>query len=138
MEGSEIEDSEDTQSEMEVLKTRALSYEKQYFTDEPTSSSPATTKMKNLPLRNIFITCREHSTVVKWSEINNKYTKCVKYDISETLKNGNLPRQKDVLALLLTLKHDNLGRSANCERECAIQVCLHWIYCNVYTISIFR
>ena len=47
-----------------------------------------------------------------------------------------LPNGSEVLQHLLTLKAENQGRYANNERECAIALCLQWIYCNVYPISI--
>ena len=48
-----------------------------------------------------------------------------------------LPRQRDVLLYLLTKRKENAGlHGTNHNRKCTMDVALHWIYCNVYLLSI--
>ena len=47
-----------------------------------------------------------------------------------------MQRGKDVLSYLLSLKRTNSGKKLNNEHECAMDLVLHWISCNVYPISV--
>ena len=130
----------DPGEEYEILVTRACSY-----TREPVeiseSSTPDQRKTKTSNRKSEFLKCSEHDDggSSRWSdEVNGACSKCFKYStIFESFNNGILPRKKEVLSYLLTLRHSNNGKqNASNFHNCALDLSLHWIYCNVYPISI--
>ena len=118
----------DVLSDKNVLVKRAL---------ENTSST--TSKQRKLRPQNKFLLCKDHyiSPDEKWKEnIHGACEKCFKYRIRETLPNGHLPNGHEVLEYLFTLRSRNNGRQINNTRLVTQDLCLHWIYCNVYPASI--
>ena len=121
--------------EMEVLVTRAS----QYCRPTETCSTPYQGKNKSSIRNSAYLKCKEHdyNSSKNWTEVNTACSSCLKYSTSsEGLCNGVLPRGKDVLSYVLSLKRMNSGKKINNEHECAMDLVLHWIYCNVYPISI--
>jgi hypothetical protein len=47
-----------------------------------------------------------------------------------------IPLGVEVLSRLLTAKANQHGRHVNPEYECTVELVLHWIYSNVYPISV--
>ena len=125
----------DEEAQYNTLVTRAREYEIQEETF--TSSTP---KPKILKRNSNFLKCKEHSNIanLRWETINENCKSCLNFEMKLKLKNGVLPRNKDVLEYLLTIKMDSSGQhnSNNHERQCAMDVILQWIYCNVYPTTI--
>ena len=126
--------STDFDKDLELLVTRAGEYSK----ESNSVSTPTQPKPKNSARNSAFLKCEEHDTSKTWTDINSSCSKCIIYSLGcDNLPNGILPRGKDVLSYLLTLKRMNSGKSwINSEHNCAMDLVLHWIYCNVYTISV--
>lgn len=126
--------------EMQILVTRAGRYPKECpLEDTPSCSTPTSTKEKSSPRNSSFFKCKEHYTgkSKSWTDINKSCAKCVNYSKAYlNFPNGILPRGKEVLSYLLTLKHNNTGKRINNEHECAMDLVLHWIFCNVYPVSV--
>lgn len=118
--------------EMELLVTRAGKYSKQDICSTPTSNPKAKSSIRN----SAFLKCKEHDGSKTWSDQNTNCASCIKYISCENLGNGTLPRGKDVLSFLLSLKRTNTGKTKSSEHECTMDLVLHWIYCNVYPLSI--
>ena len=94
--------------EMEALVTRAGKYAR----ETPACSTPSQAKSKSSVRNSVFIKCKEHDGQSKtWTDVNSTCTVCIKYSTScESLSNGILPRGKDVLSYLLSLKRTNSGK----------------------------
>lgn len=120
--------------EMETLVTRASIYSRELGM----SSSTSNQMISKSSIRNsAFLKCKEHMQSKNWTDINSACSNCLKYSVNcEHLSNGILPRGKDVLSYLLSLKCSNSGKSVNSIHDCAMDLVLHWIYCNIYPISI--
>ena len=126
-------DEDELHDDHNVLVTRSQQIYKRSL-KQAVESTPA--KKSKTSKRHNYFFCKEHSNAKKWTEGNTTCQFCIKYDLSEGFKNGMLQNGKEVLQYLLSLKAENQGRHANNEYECAVLLCLQWIYCNVYPISI--
>ena len=133
---------EEHSCDYQELVTRAQSYFK--AADEAVSSSTTGTKSKTPFTRNeLFMKCKDHFKLKKKDEVWNAESKncheCVKFSLSSTLPNGHLPTHNQVLEYFLYARSIDRGnQSSFATRTVAIDIDLHWIYCNFYTISLKR
>ena len=83
-----------------------------------------------------FLKCENHHHEKEWSK--GECTKCILFTKSNTLPPGKLPNKHEVLSFLLTKGEDNFGKGEKRSilHEAASCLALHWIYCNVYPISL--
>ena len=138
---SEVTISSAETDEYGKLITRAREYEKERTDTCLSTSTPVPKKAsKGQPPRSKFLICQEHSnseSSLQQSEISH-CSSCIKFKTAETLPNGVLPTCKEVLEYVLTNKRicGQSGQKKNVVRECAVNLALHWIYCNVYTVSV--
>ena len=133
---------EKNESEFMTLATRAAEYQRPSIdpTHAPTASPTERRESDKLPKRNtVYLKCKDHCVKTKdkfWTEENTSCLSCLKYDVCNNFRNGVLPREKEVLEYLLTLKSQQTGVAGDKCRMVAIDLKLHWIYCNVYPIDI--
>ena len=71
-----------------------------------------------------------------WTDLNSQCSSCIKYEIREEFRSGILPRQKEILEYLLTIKTKLTGKHVDDSREVAMDLKLQWIYCNVYPLTV--
>ena len=122
--------------EFNCLLTGAEAYSK----DEQISSTPSSNPSKKqrrptLPQRNtIYINCKDHADS-GFATAKSCFI-CWAYESRTDFKNGLLPRGSDVLDLLITERYTNKGKNIVVSRLCAEKLCLQWIYCNVYPLSV--
>ena len=68
--------------------------------------------------------------------MNSLCISCITYEIREEFRSGILPRQKEILEYLLTIKTKLTGKHVDDSREVAMDLKLQWIYCNVYPLTV--
>jgi len=129
---------EEEQEQLEFLKTRATVYQR-HNDLELTDSLTTVRKTK----RNAnFMLCRNHCPTGKekiaWdNSIHGACNSCMKFEMREHLPNGVLPKSKVVLEYLISLRLQNDGiHGYNSFRETSISLVLHWIFCNIYPLTI--
>ena len=71
-----------------------------------------------------------------WTDLNSQCSSCIKYEIREEFRSGILPRQKEILEYLLTIKTKLTGKHVDDSREVVMDLKLQWIYCNVYPLTV--
>lgn len=76
-----------------------------------------------------FLLCSEHKTLDK------SCSNCLVFPIQESLPNGKLPTTKQVIGYLFHINNSNNGKQHNNIPGVALDIMLHWITCNVYTIA---
>ena len=134
-------DQSEENCEFNELHTRAAAYQKQLDLSSNTicNSSPQKSARNK-----VYLKCKIHNPKKKkedsWCKENEKCKSCVKFNSLDEFQNGKLPRFKDVLERLLTLKLEqaNKGQIVRTDsyRETTTEIIIHWIYCNVYPLSI--
>ena len=87
--------------------------------------------------------CRDHCPITRaskktdvWTDFNSQCSSCIKFEIREKFHSSILPRQKEILEYLLTIKMKLTGKHVDNSREVAMDLKLHWIYCNVYPLTV--
>ena len=87
--------------------------------------------------------CRDHCPITRaskktdvWTDFNSQCSSCIKFEIREKFRSSILPRQKEILEYLLTIKMKLTGKHVDNSREVAMDLKLHWIYCNVYPLTV--
>ena len=138
-------DGDEFQAECFELQTRAKSYNTSpnLLQSPPTStanSSRASSRYNN------YLKCITHCPRSRkgdrWLKENDSCNSCVTFNSGfSEFSNGKLPRNKDIIERLIYIKSQRSGKKdkrgqIDCEREVALDVCLHWIYCNVYPLSV--
>ena len=96
-------------------------------------------KSRKTPQRNVFLKCNDHFAQASsnlWLDENAQCSSCIKFESTQTLKSGILPRNSDVISLLLTKRAQNTGKKVNNFNECAIITSLLWVNCNIYPASL--
>ena len=86
--------------------------------------------------------CRNHCSITTaskktnvWADLNSQCSSCIKYEIREEFRNSILPRQKEILEYLLTIKIKLTEKHFDNSREVSMGLKLQWIYYNVYPWS---
>ena len=118
--------------ECDLLITRSGYYDRKSHDNTELDKTPGknVTRKENT---NCYILCYEHKTIVMDCE------NCFLSTVEKSLPNGRLPSTKQVLSYLFHRFDKNFGQQQmNIIRYAIIGVILHWISCNVYTISICR
>ena len=120
--------------EMQLLITRANQYEKNIYS-ETKASNTSTPKGKQTQRNNNFLKCKNHDNNSKsWSSENASCGVCYNFEVIESLgERPILPRIGEVLSLVLTKK---LPGRQDCLLECAYEIALKWINCNLYPVSV--
>ena len=128
------------ENDYDSLVTRTHEYQR---TLESPLSSPPSRKKGFLPKRNhVYLKCKAHTNpnVAKskdsWKEENTTCSSCIKYESRDYLRSGILPIGKEVMEYLLTLRSKLNGLPGDKQRLVALDVKLHWIFCNVYPLSL--
>ena len=134
----------DDETEYSFLVTRASEYKKVGETLPSTNTSTPVRHPKELPKRNaVYMKCRDHCPITRaskktdvWTDFNSQCSSCIKFEIREKFRSSILPRQKEILEYLLTIKMKLTGKHVDNSREVAMDLKLHWIYCNVYPLTV--
>ena len=134
------------ETEYSFLVTRASEYREVAETIPSTNTSAPTPVRhpKMLPKRNaVYNKCRDHCPITRaskktdvWTDLNSQCSSCIKYEIREEFRSGILPRQKEILEYLLTIKMKLTGKHVDNSREVAMDLKLQWVYCNVYPLTV--
>ena len=126
-------------AEKDILITRAHEYDRVVKETDSESVASKGNRVK-LQKQNNFFSCRDHYTnpSAVWQEdIHGSCMKCLKYELLEQLPNGHLPNGLEVLEYLVTSKTENAGRQTNNNLLVAQDLCLQWIFCNIYPKDIY-
>ena len=134
----------DDETEYSFLVTRASEYRKVGETLPSTDTSTPVQHLKKLPKRNaVYMKCRDNCPVTSaskktdvWTDLNSQCSSCIKCEIREEFRIDILPRQKEILEYLLTIKIKLTGKHVDNSREVAMDLKLQWIYCNVYPLTV--
>ena len=120
----------DNIEELELLRTDPNYDRSDILESSPSNQTTSARSEKHPPINvNIFV-CKEHHHA-SWTEVHENCQKCIKYSI----ESGKLPTGIEVLSFI-TKKAENTGKRVNNDSECAIRLTLHWIYRNVYPMTI--
>ena len=114
------------------LVTRTSEYREVAETILSTNTSAPTPVRhpKMLPKRNaVYNKCRDHCPITRaskktdvWTDLNSQCSSCIKYEIREEFRSGILPRQKEILEYLLTIKMKLTGKHVDNSREVAMDL----------------
>ena len=112
------------------------------FTINKYINSSSTSK-KAAKRNTVYMKCRDYCAITRaskktdvWTDLNSQCSSCIKYEIWEKFHSSILPRQKEILEYLLTIKMKLTGKHVDNSREVAMDLKLHWIYCNVYPLTV--
>ena len=114
---------EDPQSvencEFNELRTRAASYQMPL---ENSSNTTDTNSPQKSARNKVYVKCKVHNPKKKkgdsWGKDNDNCSSCIKFNFLCEFQNGKLPRIKDVLERLLTLKSEkNKTRTESCNGQ---------------------
>ena len=85
---------------------------------------------------NIFLPCKNHSTEFqdKWQIDSENCEKCINLSINSGLPNWKLPKEGNVLLVMLKSLREDPGPPLT---NMSLDLMLHWIYCNIY-IQIYK
>lgn len=138
MEGSPAENTQ-IKHDMNVIKTRAETYQR--IINDPNKqpkNSLAGSPILNIKTRKMnFIKCKDHffeDSKDNWSSENTRCKLCVKFVLLDDPKSGFLPRNIDVLNMILT--KEKTTKTAIRIHEVAELISVQWISCNVYPKSL--
>ena len=131
----------DENDDYDLLITRASKYNRE--TEATALADVGNVKPTRVTVRgkNFFL-CEEHgkkdskNSNWKWLPSNADCTSCIMYETRDSLPNGLLPKWKEVLEYLITMRSNNNGMQVNNIRLCATDLALHWIFCTVYLHTI--
>ena len=115
-------------SEYDALITRSKIHSRVCHEEKQEISS--TSKSRKSPRRKYAIHCMQHD---KQAHVPLNCSDCVAISMELSLPNGRLPTNGQVLAYSFTINQKHPGVN-NFENIC-LDVMLHWISCNVYTIT---
>ena len=124
-ENSDIEYGE----EYHLLVTRAKCHRMELDSDSGASCSTPKPKRKHDNLAKFLLSGYHNSVVIKGCR------KCLVFPMQESLPNGSLPITKQVLSYLFYMTSSNSGQQ-RVVRIVASDIILHWISCNIYTVTL--
>ena len=138
-------DQSEENCEFNELQTRAAAYQKQMdFSSNTVCNSSPQKSARN----KVYLPCKIHNPKSKtkkedsWCKENEQCSSCVKFNSLGEFQTGKLPRFKDVLERILTLRleqsNSNKGETVKKDsyRETFKEIIIHWIYCNLYPLTI--
>ena len=128
----ENSESNEDKIEYEMMVTRSgLLYLNQVEEDPPTSK-----QNRKSSRRNHFILCKTHYSKANiWTSECNNCKDCVDFPVTHELPNGKLPTLQQTIAYFLTCQDNDMCHEKNVTRNSCLDVMLHWVYCNVYTVT---
>ena len=108
---------------------------KRIFTVKQRQATLLLQKVNKLKETINFLKCKNHDNNSKsWSSENASCGVCYNFEVIESLgERPILPRIGEVLSLVLTKK---LPGRKDCLLECAYEIALKWINCNLYPVSL--
>lgn len=123
--------SKQDKKEYDILITRSRTYSK---TLESKSSDKV--KLKSLLRHKTFLQCRDHHNIHnKWNQECDNCTNCIHFLHIDSFPNGKLPTGSQVMSYIQHLLQDDPGHQSSVIHNVSLDLILHWIYCNVYTIG---
>ena len=135
---------EEDQKSYQELVTRASSYSKP-FPLECAENEPPSPNHKSFSKRNtLYLKCKVHNPISKkndhWKPENTECPSCFVFNPSNSLPNGILPTNLSVIQNLISYKDilAKKGQKCNVAADYSVSkdVALHWIFCNVYPITL--
>ena len=119
--------SEEEIKEYDALITRSTTHTRVISEEKPCTSTP---KSRKTDRGKYSIHCAQHATQ---QQAPSGCNDCVLFPMELTLPNGRLPTNSQVLSYYFTMNQNQRGVS-NFDHIC-LDIMLHWISCNVYTVS---
>ena len=119
---------------LKLVITRCRTYLKK--TDFENGNSNKITRKKSCR-NNIFLQCKKHSTEFqdKWHIDSENCEKCINLSINSELPNWKLPKEGNVLLVMLKSLREDPGHKTSPLTNMSLDLMLHWIYCNIYIQS---
>ena len=139
-----VEITEDDQNYYQELVTRAASYIRPCLL-ESEDNEPSAHRLAIASKRNtLYLKCKVLNSTSKkndyWKQENADCHSCFVFNSSDNLPNGVLPTNLSAIQLLISYK-DIIAKkgqkwNSSPEYSAAKDVALHWIFCNVYPITL--
>ena len=115
--------------EYTLLTTRSKSYKHIDFS----SINPSVSVKRKVSTRKTYaLQCKNHDGQT-WSKLCDYCPDCNLFKLIP-LPNGKLPSVEAVMGYLFMIRSNELG--TNVELNVAKDLMLHWVYCNVYTLTL--
>lgn len=135
---------EEDQKSYQELVTRASSYSKTFPLECAENESPAPNHKSFSKRNTLYLKCIVHNPKSKnndqWKPENTECPSCVVFNPSNSLPNGILPTNLSVIQNLIFYKDilSKKGQKNNAAADYSVSkdVALHWIFCNVYPITL--
>ena len=108
-----------------MVTRSGLLYLNQVEEDPPTSN-----QNRKSSRRNHFILFKTH-----YSKADIGTSECNKDCIDFPVTHGKLRTLQQTIAYFLTCQDNDMGHKKNLTRNSCLDVMLHWVYCNVYTVT---
>ena len=108
--------------EYDILVTRATTY------GRPQIDNATSTPQRKSGHKNNYIACKEHS-----KQMEKGCEECIYLCYQGVLPHGRLPTLKQVISYILHVNMNNFGK--NNYADIASDIMIHWISCNIYTIT---
>lgn len=121
--------------DMQNLLTRANTYKKLDNEAGCSSKIPSISHKSNSPGRFAhFLRCEEHDrSKNEWTSTNAKCHKCVFFEKLDSFPTGKLPTKHEILCYIITKNKENCSQGLAIPWfEYALDLALHWIFCNIY------
>ena len=129
----QIEQNEN-ETEYRLLITRARSYSNATSLSDSDESSNKSSLKKVLMRNKLNLQCKLHHKQ-DWSKECVQCNDCINIEQND-LPNGKLPTLRVVIGYISKLRNDERYSSNSAHEEhAALDIMMHWIYCNVYTIT---
>ena len=131
----DMENQTEDQEEYNLLCTRSTEYNRFDLSEEKTSTSKTNVSNRSTQI----LVCEKHTTKAKqwlWNKEHINCENCINFSkYTGQFSQGKLPIQEQVIAHTILLLENDDGHSAPVYQRVAMDLCLQWVYCNVYTQS---